>query len=235
MSSSPHILSTRKLTSDKVIEWQAKGWKFTSHDFISKVIDIPADLNPHAIHKHVVLTSMTGVKAFIQIINQRQLDVSAYDVYCISRGTKEYALASGLNIKSTALHASALADEILKDVEVKEVTHVSSNLRRNELSEKLINAGVVVHNVITYSTEFTPVAIDHSYDAIIFFSPSAVDSFISLNMVQQVPCFCIGKTTADHAEKQGYQHTFIAEAPSEEILLKTIITHYSKTPAHAKE
>lgn len=235
MSSLPHIVSTRKLTSDKIIEWQAGGWKFTSHDFISKVIDIPADLNPPSIHKHVVLTSMTGVKSFIQLINQLQLDISAYDVYCLSRGTKEYALASGLNIKSTALHASALADEILKDVEVKEVTHVSSNLRRNELSEKLINAGVVVHNVIAYRTEFTPVVIDHSYDAIIFFSPSAVDSFLSINALQQVPCFCIGKTTADHAEQKGYQHTYIPDAPSEEILLKTIVTHYSKNPAHVKE
>lgn len=235
MSSLPYIVSTRKLTSEKVDELQAAGWKFMSHDFISKVIDIPADLPAESIHKHVVLTSITGVKAFLQIIKQLQLDSSNYTVYCISRGTKEYAAASGLNIKSTAPYASGLADEILRDGEVKEVTHVCSNIRRDELSDKLKKAGVAVQDVIAYSTEFTPVVIDSSYNALVFFSPSAVDSFLSLNSLQQVPCFCIGKTTADHAKQKGYQHTYIADAPSEDILLKTIINHYSKNPAHAKE
>jgi uroporphyrinogen-III synthase len=235
MSRTPHIVSTRKLTSAKVDELTAKGWKFTDHDFISKVIHIPADLQDQSIHNHVVLTSITGVKAFLEITRQRQLDTYNYQVYCISRGTKEYALAFGLNIKSSAPNAAALADEILKDVEVKEVTHVSSNLRRDELSDKLIKAGVAVQDVIAYRTEFTPVTIDSSYDAIIFFSPSAVDSFLSINPLQQVPCFCLGKTTSDYAKQEGYQQTFIPVAPSEDILLKTIVNHYSKPFGHAKE
>ncbi len=235
MSNAPHIVSTRKLTSAKVDELQASGWKFTDHDFISKVIHVPTDLNAQDIHKHVVLTSITGVKAFLQITKQLRLDSADYIVYCISRGTKEYAIASGLNIKSTAPQASALADEILHDVEVKEVTHISSNLRRNELSEKLNNAGVAVQDVIAYRTEFTLVVIGLPYEGIIFFSPSAVDSFLTLNPMQQVPCFCIGQTTADHAKQKGYEHIHIPEAPSEDILLKTIVAYYSKTSAHVKE
>ncbi len=230
-----HIVSTRKLTSDKVTELKAKGWKFTSHDFIGKVIDIPSGLNHQSICKHVVLTSITGAKAFLQITNQLGLDKSNYTVYCISRGTKEYVQTSGLSIKSTAPDASTLADEILRDVDVKEVVHIGGNLKRNELSEKLNSAGVAVHNVIAYRTEFTPVTIGISYQAIIFFSPSAVDSFLSHNPVLQVPCFCIGKTTADHAAQNGYQHTYIPDAPSEEILLNTIVAHYSKSQAHVKE
>lgn len=226
MKSAPHIVSTRKLTSGKVDELKARGWKFTDHDFISKLIHIPADLQAKAICKHVVLTSITGVKAFLEITSQLQLDPKNYQVYCISRGTREYASASGLDIKSAAPNASALADEILKDVAVKEVTHVSSNLRRDELSDKLNRAGVTVHDVIAYRTEFTPIAINHSYDAIIFFSPSAVDSFLSLNALTQVPCFCLGKTTADYAKQEGYHHTYIPDAPSEDILLKTIINYF---------
>ena len=230
-----HIVSTRKLTSDKVTELTATGWKFTSRDFIAKVIDIPSNLDDQSICKHVVLTSITGAKAFLQIITQLRLDKSNYTVHCTSRGTKEYVRASGLNIKSTAPHASALADEILRDVDVKEVSHICGNLKRNELSEKLNSAGVAVHNVIAYRTEFTPVTIGISYQAIIFFSPSAVDSFLSHNPVLQVPCFCIGKTTADHAAQNGYQHTYIPDAPSEEILLNTIVAHYSKSQAHVKK
>lgn len=235
MSRSLHIVATRKLTSDKVAELQTTGWKFTDHDFISKVIDVPTDLHAKSINKHVVITSITGVKAFLKITTQLQLDYSSYSVYCISRGTNEYALASGLNIEATAPTASALADEILKDEKIKEVTHVCSNLRRDELSEKLNKAGVALQDVIAYRTGFTPVAISHPYDAIVFFSPSAVDSFLSLNLLQQVSCFCIGQTTADYAKQKGYKHTYIPYAPSEEILLQTIVSHYSKMPAHVKE
>lgn len=226
MKSVPHIVSTRRLTSGKVDELKKSGWKFTDHDFISKLIHIPADLQAQAICKYVVLTSITGVRAFLEITRQLQLDTDHYQVYCISRGTREYASASGLDIKSSAPNAFALANEILKDVEVKEVTHVSSNLRRDELSDKLNRAGVTVHDVIAYHTEFTPISIDHSYDAIIFFSPSAVDSFLSLNPLLQVPCFCLGKTTGDYAKQEGYHHTHIPEAPSEDILLKTIINYF---------
>jgi uroporphyrinogen-III synthase len=235
MSGGPHIVSTRQLTSGKLIDLQAKGWKFTLHDFISKVIQVPDDLTADQINKHVVLTSITGVKSFLQIAGQLHLTIADYLIYCISRGTKEYAAASGLTIKATALNASALADEILKDNEVKAVTHVSSNLRREELSDKLMKAGVQVHDVTAYRTEFTPIAIEASYDALVFFSPSAVDSFLTMNPLQQVPCFCIGKTTADYARQQGYRTTFMAEAPSEDFLLQSIINYYTKSPAHVKE
>jgi uroporphyrinogen-III synthase len=235
MNKAPHIVSTRILTSTRMDVLKAKGWKFTSHDFISKVINIPTDLNTQAICRHVVLTSITGVKAFLQIVKELQLSSSSYTVYCISRGTNEYALASGLNIKSTAPHASALAEEIIKDTDVKEITHISSNLRRDELSEKLKRAGIAVQDVVSYSTEFTPVSIDPAYDAIVFFSPSAVDSFLSLNPLQPVACFCIGQTTADYARGKGYSHTFIPDAPSEDILLQTIVNHYSKAASHVKE
>lgn len=235
MNTTPHIVSTRTLTSDKLNELQTKGWKFTRHDFISKVIRVPADLTAQSINKNVVLTSITGVKSFLKIAEQLNLNGADYLVYCIARGTKEYAAASGLNIKSTALHASALADEILKDRDVKVVTHISSNLRRDELSDKLTDAGVVVHDVAAYRTEFTPIALDASYDALVFFSPSAVDSFLTMNLLQQVPCFCIGKTTGDHAKQKGYQQIYVADAPSEDILVQTIINFYSNPTLHAKE
>jgi uroporphyrinogen-III synthase len=235
MSATPHIVSTRMLTSERLIDLQTKGWKFTQHDFISKVIHVPDTLTADQIHKHVVLTSITGVKSFLQIAAQLHLNSLDFVIYCISRGTKEYAAANGLTIKSTGINAAALADEILKDAEVKAVTYVSSNLRRNELTDKLSKAGVKVHEVTAYRTDFTPLLVNASYDALVFFSPSAVDSFLSCNSLQQVPCFCIGKTTGDYARLKGYHTMYTAEAPSEDFLLQTIINFYSKSPAHVKE
>jgi uroporphyrinogen-III synthase len=235
MSGLPFIVSTRKLSSEKLPELYNMGWKFLCHDFISKVIHIPENLNPQAISKHIVLTSITGVKSFLQLTGQLNLNVTDYSVYCISRGTNKYAEASGLLVKATAPSASALADEILKEVAVTEVTHISSNVRRDELSDKLAAAGVHVHEIATYRTEFTPMVIATAYDGIIFFSPSAIDSFLSRNSLEPVPCFCIGATTGNHARQKGYQNIYLAEAPSEDFLLKTIIEYYLKYSMHVKK
>lgn len=235
MSDSHHILSTRKLRSGKLFELHAQGCKITSHDFIRKVINVPSDLNPQAIQSYVVLTSSTGVKSFLEITRQLHLDKNTYTLYCLSSATQDLAADCGLNIKSSAPNASLLADEILKDAEVTAVTHVSSNLTRTELSEKLGKAGVAVQQIIGYHTEFSPKVIRNNYDAIIFFSPSAVDSFLSINPLATLPCFCIGKTTADHAKQKGYQQIHIAKAPTEVSLLETVLNYYSQSPVHVKE
>ncbi len=235
MSRLPHIVSTRKLTSELVDGLRIKGWTFSDHDFISKVIDIPSNLNERDVSKCVVLTSITGVNAFVQLAGQLNVPVSDYYVYCISGATRKYANALGLTIKATAPNASALAKEIAKDADVKKITHICSNIRRDELTSLLSNSNIFINDVIAYRTEFTPVAVDQPYDAVVFFSPSAVDSFLMVNELRQVPAFCIGDTTASHAKQKGYLQTYIPEAPSEEILLQTIIEHYSKTPAHVKE
>lgn len=235
MSLLPHIVSTRKLTSGRRVELQTKGWKFSDHNFVSKVIQIPVDLQQKSLFRHIVLTSITGVKAFIEITKQLQLNPDHYQVYCISPGTKDYAAACGLQIKSAAPNASLLADEIIKDVKVKQVTHIGSNRRRTELADNLIKASVALQPIIGYRTELTPMYMGMSYDAIVFFSPSAVDSFLMLNPLRPVPCFCMGKTTADHARQKGYHDTYTPEAPAEYMVLEIISDYYSKPSIYVKE
>lgn len=235
MSEYPHILSTRKLVSVKINELLVKGCKVIHHDFIRKVINFPSDLQPQAIHTDVILTSSTGVQSFIEILRQLRLDKNTYRVHCLSSTTNELASTYGLNIKSLAPNASSLADEILKNSEVKMVTHISSNLTREDISKKLVSAGVAVQQIIGYLTEFSPKVIRSKYDAIIFFSPSAVDSFLSMNPLAPLPCFCIGKTTAEHAKQEGYQQIHISDAPTEESVIQSILNYYSKSPVNAKE
>ncbi|MFZ5971489.1 MAG: uroporphyrinogen-III synthase [Bacteroidota bacterium] len=233
MTGSRTIVSTRKLASPTVEILQSNGCTLVQHDFISKVIHLPDHLTAASLQKNVVITSITGAKAFAGLLDKLQLDKSAFSVFCISRGTKEYATAVGFTIVGSAPHASALADVVLENKEVQSVTHICSNLKRGELSEKLSNSGVGVHDLVAYRTDWTPVKITPAYDGLIFFSPSAVDSFLSQNALHQVPCFCIGATTSDHAQKKGYKETIAAAAPSEEFLLKKLIAYYSKDTTHA--
>jgi len=235
MSNPVHIVSTRRLTQGGLARIEDSGLRLIQHDFIQKVIDIPNTITGEDIHNHIVLTSKSGVKAFLKIIDQLHLNKANYTVSCIGHATKDYVHAAGLNMFATAPNASSLAEEICNDKAIRKVTHICSNLRRNELSEKLTLAEVSVHDVVAYRTLFSPVRMDQSYEALLFFSPSGVDSFLSANTLLQLPCFCIGQTTADHAKQKGYSQTFIPDVPAEETLLTLLLDYFINTTTHVKE
>src|SRR5450759_2557524 len=69
-----------------------------------------------------------------------------------------------------------------------------------------------------------------NYDGILFFSPSAVNSFFSLNKInEQIQIFAIGKTTADAIHQQINKDLIIAETPGEEDMIEKVISYFSTT------
>jgi uroporphyrinogen-III synthase len=235
MSAGIHIVSTRVLSDTSVHKLTALGWQFSAHDFIRKQIGIPENLSAQLLPENIVITSQSGVEAFLKILDQYQLSKDAFQLYCIDQATQKSATEAGLHIKASAPHAASLADKILSDRNIKAVAHICSNRRRDELSEKLKSAGVKVQDVAAYHTDLTPVKITADYDAVTFFSPSAIDSFLSLNPFRDVPCFCIGKTTDAYARQKGYTNTLFPERSAEEELIDLLIHYFSNTPVHVKE
>lgn len=235
MSGKAHIVSTRLLADKNIRKLIAMGCQLSAYEFINKRIVIPENLAAESIQKNVVLTSQTGVDSFIQIISQLKLDKYAYDIFSIDQVTLKSATEAGLRIKASAPNATALASRILSDKDIQTVTHICSNRRRDELTEKLKSAAVKVYDVVAYRTDLTPVKITSDYDAVMFFSPSAIDSFLSLNPFRNVHCFCIGKTTDAYAREKGYTNTFFPELSREETLIDLLIHHFSSTSIYVKE
>ena len=101
--------------------------------------------------------------------------------------------------------------------------------RREELPDKLKLAEIELEEIVVYETFETPQKITRkSYDGILFFSPSAVKSFFSLNKLnEQIQIFAIGKTTAEFLEKHTNKEVDVAEIPTEESMFKQIILHFS--------
>lgn len=232
MNRLPHIVVTR---AKKLKGEDALGWKFSHHDFIQKSINIPVALDPKDIAPNVAFTSKTGVHAFVEIIRFLRLERSLFSAFCIAPATKELALRSGLPVKGEASDGLALAQEIIKHPTIKTITHITGNLRRSELKATLTNAGVDVREIIAYRTEFTPISLAEPFDGVVFFSPSTVDSFLLKNSVPPAPCFCIGPTTAHHAEQNGFKMTYTAAAPTEEALRILLNDHFSKLINHAQK
>ncbi|HEU5289667.1 MAG TPA: uroporphyrinogen-III synthase [Cyclobacteriaceae bacterium] len=232
MSYRPHIVITRE---KKMPGEERLNWEFSHHDFIQKTIEIPAHLDSWDIAPSIVLTSKMGVQAFIEMINCFSLKKSNFSIFCIAGATKDLALRSGLMVTGTASDAQALAHEILKHPTIKIITHVAGNLRRNELAQTLRNAGVEIKELIVYRTELTPILITRPFDGIVFFSPSAVDSFLLKNPVSNAPCFCIGQTTSHYARQKDFGVIYTCEAPTEEAMLSLLNDYFLKSTAHAQK
>ena len=68
------------------------------------------------------------------------------------------------------------------------------------------------------------------YDGILFFSPSAVNSFLLKNKISpKTQLFAIGSTTANALQPFTNQPVIIAETPGKENLLHLAINHFSKS------
>jgi uroporphyrinogen-III synthase len=64
-----------------------------------------------------------------------------------------------------------------------------------------------------------------SFSCILFFSPSAVESYLKDNTIKKETCFCIGETTAEALHKIT-KNIIIAEQPSIEDVIEDVIEEY---------
>ncbi len=229
-----HIVST-KILSPQLTEYvEHSGIALTQHNFIQTTIDVSERLEVNQFRKYIVLTSKTAVNAWMMLSKKYEINLADHFIFCTDQGTLHEVLANALPVKASASNASALADAILAMKEVKAVTFICSNIRRDELPVKLKGNGVDVIEVVGYHTLATPIKISEPYHSALFFSPSGVESFVSLNKVSPI-CFCIGETTAACAISNGFKEVHTSDRSTPESLIEKVILYYSKNPVHAEK
>jgi uroporphyrinogen-III synthase len=173
-----------------------------------------------------VFTSMNAVEVVKQYLPKKP----RWDIFSIGQTTKE--LIAGFfgeeHIIATANDASALADNII-DKQIKEIVFFCGDQRREELPEKLKEKYIKVEEVEVYSTIATAEKISKIYDGILFFSPSAVESFFSVNEIaSNTILFAIGNTTAEAISQKVKNKIIIAERPGKEALVKEMLIYFSR-------
>jgi len=227
------LVSTKKLSPELLQTLALADLQVVQEDFIRKTIQIPENLDVNSIHSIIVLTSKMGVRAWMEIVNKFGLDITRYTIYCLASSTKTLATQNGLPVADVANDAASLADVILKNRTIDRVSFVCGNLRRNELPDKLRFYGVNVHEIKGYKTEFTPTEMLPGYHGVLFFSPSALDSFQVLNKNTKCVAFCLGRTTAHHAQMVGFSKIQISDRSTPESLVEKVIHFYKTQIIHA--
>lgn len=223
-----HILSTKELSHDLIEQAADKGIQIDCIPFIQVkpiVSDVVRDKVLPISGKEiaVVFTSFHGAHA----VSGLNVDCTHWQIYCLSGATKKAVeeCFPKATIKATAENATTLAHKIIED-KTQEVYFFCGNARREELPKLLHTNKVAVHEVNVYQTHITSTELHKTYDGIVFFSPSGVESFLLENKIpENAVLIAIGQTTAASLT-QFPQKLIIGEKPDPKLLIQKIISHF---------
>ena len=176
----------------------------------------------------VVFTSMNAVEAVAAYLNGHEPQWKIYSIGTTTDQLINKYFGEGL-VAGTAFNAADLAALIVKDRLTEKLIFFCGNQRRDELPAMLRKNNIAVTEIEVYQTTAVPHKIDKVYDGILFFSPSAAESFFLNNTVSpQTILFAIGNTTADAIKSFSDNKTIIADTASKENLVKQMIAYFGE-------
>lgn len=227
------ILSTKKISPALSLDAKQKGFEIVEKEFIqSEFLPIAERLSKTVTNldkeAHVVFTSANAVEALV-LFPREQARTSKWKIFCLSGKTLQEVTArfSEAQVVATARNASQLADEILRR-KVDNILFFCGNKRRDDLPDKLTQAGITVREEILYITHENPERVTALYDAILFYSPSGVESFFSVNKIYgNTRCFAIGKTTESALHEAGIENVLVSDEPDVETMLETVMHYFN--------
>jgi uroporphyrinogen-III synthase len=231
-----NVLSTKKLAPSLTELAKAEGIKVLEQEAIlvkpiltkEKWDEIFSLLEKRI--KYAVFTSSNAVTALKKYVSEYVNYLPPqWKIFCLSGKTKDVLQENEElfgTIEATASSAAELAKLVIAK-NVKELLFFCGDRRREELPAILHKAGVKVHEVVIYEVEETPAVAPDDYEAILFFSPSAVQSFFSANQLKEnVVCFAIGQTTATSLQQFTTSKLCVSKEPTQEALIKEVINHF---------
>jgi uroporphyrinogen-III synthase len=245
-----HILSTRPLPAGLIAYAAASGVGLEILSFISTESVADEDsirgIRELALKPLVaVFTSMNAVGA----VRSWLMAPPVWKVFCIGSATRRLVadFFGEAAIEGTAASAGMLAETVRgwegfggpgpgpgsvgswegPDGAGREVYFFCGDRRREELTFLLRREGFTVNERVVYRTILTPRKVEQVYDGIAFFSPSAVESFFSVNTVPETTrLFAIGETTAASIGAHCTNPVVISDSPEKEELVRRMIDYF---------
>lgn len=226
------ILSTRPLPASLIKEASDAGLEIETDSFIEteplRTVEVQQQIEQAYLQSAtVVFTSMNAVDAVAAVKEDKRPD---WEIYCIGQATQQFVKRyfGDELIAGTADSAAELAELIVEESTADDVIFFCGDQRRDELPSILREHDVDVNEIIVYHTVALPHKINKSYDGILFFSPSAVDSFFRQNKLGgETILFAIGNTTAEQVKKYTNNKIVTSVDPGKENLLRRAIEYFS--------
>ncbi|MGC4037760.1 MAG: uroporphyrinogen-III synthase [Chitinophagaceae bacterium] len=152
-------------------------------------------------------------------------------MYCVGNKTSELAAKyfGEENIYATADNAEELAEQIIEEDIADEVIFFCGDQRRDELPDALRDNNIEVNEIQVYQTIEVPQKVETNYDGILFYSPSGVNSFFSINKPgKKTILFAIGNTTSNAIKKYSDNKVIISKSPDKEQMIREVVNYFDR-------
>lgn len=226
------ILSTRPVAEELVKEAAGKGILLDSLSFIEthaiQDIEVQQEVEWAGTEEAIVVfTSMNAVDAVTDLLDGH---IPEWRIYCMGHATQKLVTDyfGEESIAGTGDNASELADTLIENEEPEEVIFFCGDQRRDELPDKLRNQKIAVSEIVVYETTAIHHKLRTNYDAVLFFSPSAVESFFASNkLTAETIVFAIGNTTRQTVKRFCKNKIIVSREPGKEMLVKQAIDYFT--------
>jgi len=196
---------------------------FRNDDQLKKQIGLIAEKKTN-----VIFTSAHAVKSVLALLTRRP----DWTIYCIRYETK-LAIGKGFGtdqVMKTADNAKSLSELILLD-KIQEAVFFCGDQRMDILPDNLKKNNIALEEVIVYDTRLTPVRLPFEPDAILFFSPSAVRSFFSMNTISpSATLFAMGRTTAAAIKQNTNRPVIISPEADKSFVINMALEYAGSHP-----
>lgn len=216
-----NVFSTKSFTEDQRLLFHEKV-VVESTDFIKISLN---RIHPRFLKseiQNVVITSKNAVESLIT--NYSAIELQFKNIYCVGRRTKRLVEQKIGKVTHFENNAKKLAEYLVEFIDGNEVTYFCSDLRMDDLPTILEKNNIKVTEVEAYQTKYDGAKVADSVEAVMFYSPSTVESFVQTNKAEVI-AFCIGETTAKEAKKH-FDDVRIAKVPTVESVIELVNEYY---------
>ncbi len=224
MDDRPVLISTNTLPAPLLEQAAKKGVRVKNLPFIETfpLEDIETINEIESVLRLMTTVIFTSQEAVRAIAAHMDDIIPDWRIYCTAPATAALAARQFGEeaIAGTAPDGAGLASVIMEEEEPDEIFFFCGRKHRAELPGLLTGAGFDLNTIEVYDTQPVAHTITGEYAGVLFFSPSAADSFFSTNqLAPHSIAFAIGDTTATAIRKHSGNKVVVADQPDKESLL----------------
>tara|TARA_B100001093_G_scaffold88204_1_gene80210 strand:- start:155 stop:823 length:669 start_codon:yes stop_codon:yes gene_type:complete len=214
------ILSTIKLSEAQCELFSNNGIELLQYNFI-KITPLSFELPSHT--GSWIFTSKNAVDAVYS--SNEKLKYNKIPHYCVGEKTKSALVKNGQKVIKMSNNSLKLANYLINNHKNEKYVFCRGSIINKDFSNFFYTNKMNLNEIPVYKTELVPKKIDCILDGIMFFSPSAIKSFMKNNKLNSSECFCIGETTSAFAKKFSSKIHY-ANVPSVENVINQTINFF---------
>ncbi len=215
------IFSTKQLTEAQLGRFD-NAIRVDSEDFI-KIS--PNRISPIPFRKKIknaVFSSKNGVESLLTNVSPAELQFE--NIYCVGRKTRRLIQKKIGKVTHFENSAKDLANYLVEYIDGTEVTYFHGNLNLEEIPKILEENNITVNAIEAYQTKLSGKNIDEAVEGVLFYSPSAIESYLIKNKPNKI-AYCIGETTASEARKH-FKDVKVAKIPDVDGVIDLVNKNY---------